>query len=45
MTWITTHELDPYKPLVAKAKPITIQAVALDWKWLFIYPKQHIPLS
>jgi cytochrome o ubiquinol oxidase subunit 2 len=42
ITWKTTHELDPYKPLESKIKPITIQVVALDWKWLFIYPEQHI---
>jgi cytochrome o ubiquinol oxidase subunit 2 len=38
ITWRTTHSLDPYKPLVSDAKPITIQAVAMDWKWVFIYP-------
>jgi cytochrome o ubiquinol oxidase subunit II len=38
LTWRTTHALDPYKPLQSQAKPITIQAVAMDWKWLFIYP-------
>ncbi len=44
ITWRTTHELDPYKPLdIKNAKPpITIEAVALDWKWLFIYPEQNI---
>lgn len=42
ITWITSHSLDPYKPLDSKAKPITIQAVSLDWKWLFIYPEQGI---
>jgi cytochrome o ubiquinol oxidase subunit 2 len=43
LTWRTTHELDPYKPLnVPGVEPITIQVVALDWKWLFIYPKQNI---
>ncbi len=42
LTWTTTHELDPYKPLESKVKPITIQVVSLDWKWLFIYPEQHI---
>ncbi|MBP9741988.1 MAG: ubiquinol oxidase subunit II [Burkholderiales bacterium] len=43
ITWRTTHELDPYKPVVVLgAKPITIQVVALDWKWLFIYPEQNI---
>jgi len=42
ITWKSTHELDPYKPLESSVKPITIQVVALDWKWLFIYPEQHI---
>ena len=38
LTWTTTHALDPYKPLASKTKPVVIQVVALDWKWLFIYP-------
>ncbi len=42
ITWKSTHELDPYKPLRSDVKPITIQVVALDWKWLFIYPEQRI---
>lgn len=42
ITWISTHHLDPYRPIVSKEKPITIQVVALNWKWLFIYPKQNI---
>ena len=42
LTWKTTHELDPYRPLESSVKPITIDVVALDWKWLFIYPEQHI---
>ncbi|WP_083966064.1 ubiquinol oxidase subunit II [Dyella thiooxydans] len=42
ITWHTSHSLDPYKPLASKAKPVTIEAVALDWKWLFIYPDQGI---
>jgi len=43
ITWKSTHELDPYKPLaVNNSKPITIQAIALEWKWLFIYPEQNI---
>lgn len=41
-TWDATHKLDPYKPLVSEVKPLTIQVVALDWKWLFIYPEQGI---
>ncbi|HYF97146.1 MAG TPA: ubiquinol oxidase subunit II [Patescibacteria group bacterium] len=42
VTWKSTHELDPFKPLESKTKPITIQVVALDWKWLFIYPEQDV---
>lgn len=42
ITWQKTHELDPYKAIVSDKKPITIQAVALQWKWLFIYPEENI---
>lgn len=42
ITWVSSHQLDPYKPLNSTIKPITIQAIALDWKWLFIYPDQNI---
>ncbi len=42
VTWSTTHILDPYKPIASKNPPITIQVVALQWKWLFIYPQEHI---
>jgi cytochrome o ubiquinol oxidase subunit II len=42
LTWKTTHELDPYKPLQSDVKPINVEVVALDWKWLFIYPDQGI---
>lgn len=42
ITWITSHTLDPYKRLDSQVKPITIQAIALDWKWVFIYPEQGI---
>lgn len=38
ITWRTSHTLDPYKPLVSEAKPVTIQVIAMDWKWLFVYP-------
>jgi cytochrome o ubiquinol oxidase subunit 2 len=41
--WDTTHKLDPYRPLdMPGVKPLTVEVVALDWKWLFIYPEQHI---
>jgi cytochrome o ubiquinol oxidase subunit 2 len=40
--WIGSHRLDPYEPLPSNAKPLEIDAVAFDWKWLFIYPEQRI---
>lgn len=40
--WQSSHDLDPYKPISSSVKPITIQVVALQWKWLFIYPEQNI---
>lgn len=42
ITYISTHELDPYRPIQSDVKPVTIEVVALDWKWLFIYPEQGI---
>lgn len=42
LTWVKTHELDPYKPIPSSNKPITIQVVALQWKWLFIYPEEQV---
>ena len=47
LTWIGTHTLNPYRPLDARAaapgiEPLEVQVIALDWKWLFIYPKQGI---
>jgi cytochrome o ubiquinol oxidase subunit II len=41
--WIGSHQLDPFQPLgSAKTKPLEIDVVALDWKWLFIYPEQGV---
>ena len=40
--WIGSHLLDPRAPIAANAKPLRIDVVALDWKWLFIYPDQGI---
>ncbi|KRD34852.1 cytochrome O ubiquinol oxidase [Lysobacter sp. Root916] len=51
ITWISTHLLDPYRPLdriaagrpvPAQMEPLDIQVVALDWKWLFLYPKEGV---
>ncbi|SFU71448.1 cytochrome bo3 quinol oxidase subunit 2 [Paenacidovorax caeni] len=53
LTWVTTHKLDPYRPLdridaqrpvPAGLKPLEVQVVAMDWKWLFVYPEQGIAL-
>ncbi|AWK89330.1 ubiquinol oxidase subunit II [Azospirillum thermophilum] len=53
ITWITTHLLDPYRPLdrIAADRPIPpgtrtleVDVVAMDWKWLFLYPEQGIAL-
>lgn len=42
LIWHTTFQVDPYRPLDSTVKPVEIQAVSLDWKWLFIYPEQNI---
>ena len=51
VTWVSTHKLDPYRPLEridaqralpANVQPLTVQVVALDWKWLFFYPEYGI---
>jgi cytochrome o ubiquinol oxidase subunit 2 len=43
ITWDSTHALDPYRRIaVGDRKPINVEVVALDWKWLFIYPDLHI---
>jgi cytochrome o ubiquinol oxidase subunit II len=42
VAWIGAHKLDPRAPIVADPKPLQIDVVSLDWKWLFIYPDQGI---
>ncbi|SIT05335.1 cytochrome o ubiquinol oxidase subunit 2 [Paracoccus saliphilus] len=51
LTWVGTHLLDPYRPLdrlsadeviAEDHQPLKVQVVALDWKWLFIYPEQGV---
>jgi len=51
ITWVSTHLLDPWRkldrlapgvPVPANVKPLEVDVVALDWKWLFIYPEQGI---
>ncbi len=53
IAWQSSHDLDPYKPLDSEEKPVKIQVVALQWRWLFIYPDEgiasinelHIPIK
>jgi cytochrome o ubiquinol oxidase subunit 2 len=40
--WIGSHQLDPHFPLKSKEKPLRVEVVSLDWKWLFIYPDQGV---
>ncbi|MEM7169396.1 MAG: ubiquinol oxidase subunit II [Pseudomonadota bacterium] len=51
LTWVATHRLEPYSPLSRisadvpinpSVQPLVIQVVAMDWKWLFIYPEQGV---
>lgn len=47
IAWISSHQLDPAEPLSRAAgakstKPLEIEVVSLDWKWLFIYPDQQV---
>lgn len=42
LTWTSTHTLDPHRALASASPPIVIEVVALQWKWLFIYPEEHI---
>ena len=51
MTWIGTHQLDPYRPLTridarhplaSSVQPLEVEVVSLDWKWLFFYPQYGI---
>ena len=42
IAWIGTHDLDPPRPLASHNKPLRVEVVAMDWKWLFIYPDQGV---
>ena len=42
ITWKSSHDLDPHRALESDTPELEIQVVALDWKWLFIYPEQGI---
>jgi cytochrome o ubiquinol oxidase subunit 2 len=42
VAWIGSHDLDPPRKLQSDIRPLRIEVVSLDWKWLFIYPEQQI---
>src|ERR1700722_15753011 len=42
VAWIGAHDLDPAKAIAGSQKPLRIQVVSLDWKWLFLYPEQNV---
>jgi cytochrome o ubiquinol oxidase subunit 2 len=42
MTWVYTHKLDPYRSLAADKDTEIVEAIAMDWKWMFIYPQYHV---
>jgi cytochrome o ubiquinol oxidase subunit 2 len=42
LVWSSSHRLDPYKPISSDVLPLEVEAVSLDWKWLFIYPQLGI---
>jgi cytochrome o ubiquinol oxidase subunit 2 len=42
VAWIGAYDLDPPRPITSSAKPVKVQVVSLDWKWLFIYPEQGV---
>lgn len=42
VTWVSTHQLDPYKSIASDEKAIKVQVVALQWKWLFMYPEYGV---
>lgn len=42
ITAVSTFALDPYKPLTSDKKPVEVQVIALQWRWLFIYPEHNV---
>jgi cytochrome o ubiquinol oxidase subunit 2 len=42
VAWLSSYDLHPTKPLVSSVKPVRVQVVSLDWKWLFIYREEGI---
>ena len=42
ITWKSSHDLDPFRALDSDVKPLRVQVIALQWKWLFLYPDEHV---
>ncbi len=42
LSWRSTHALSPFKPLASVQKPLRVDVIAMNWKWLFVYPQLHI---
>jgi cytochrome o ubiquinol oxidase subunit 2 len=42
VAWVASHDLDPKRPIESSAKPLRVQVISLDWKWLFIYPDDGV---
>lgn len=42
VTWKTSHSLDPFRPLASSQPPVKVQVIALQWKWLFLYPEEGV---
>lgn len=42
LTWKSSHELDPFRPIASAKQPVRVQVIALQWKWLFIYPEYGV---
>ncbi len=42
VAWVSAHDLDPKRPIESAGRPLRVQVVSLDWKWLFIYPDEGV---
>lgn len=42
LTWTSTYELDPYKPIVSEKNALEVEVISTDWNWVFVYPEYQI---
>ncbi len=42
LTWRSSHALDPYRPIESERAPVVVEAISMDWKWLFVYPEEKV---